>query len=157
MRVRKGPARQHAHISLTDGFRNTMTSSAYMETRCCSPDLARGASSPAVDTHSNRHCKGSMHRMNSMGERGLPCLRPWQLYIVSPAMPLTAILVVDVANKPHIQASHFGPKPSADNTPPKTATARCHRLWICLVCNLRAVPCTSMKLSWSVRPRTKAL
>jgi hypothetical protein len=64
----------------------------------------------------NSRCKVSMARINNMGERGLPCLRPLKCLYQLPRDPFKRIEVEDDDSKEEIQPLHLTPKPKCSST-----------------------------------------
>jgi hypothetical protein len=59
-------------ISSFIGLTNIAASSAYMLMRILANRVLIGDSSPSLEAISSKRCRGSMARMNNIGERGSP-------------------------------------------------------------------------------------
>ena len=92
------------------GLMNSTTSSSNIDTLCWKPVRESGASSPFLAAKSIVLCSGSMMSMESIGDKGPPCLMPLQMKISFPGHPFTIALVEEFARRPQIQAIHFAPE-----------------------------------------------
>lgn len=92
------------HKSEATGQRNKTTSSAYKKTRWWILRVASGCSSPSLLAFSNKQFRMFITGINSMGNRGSPCLRPRQWYRTTLEIPLRSTRVEEERSNPLIKS-----------------------------------------------------
>jgi hypothetical protein len=98
------------------GLMNKAASSAHMLVLSLATLLLMGVSALFAVARSNNCCKGSMARINNMGERGSPCLRPLKCLYHLPRDPFKRIEVEDDESKEEIHPLHLTPNLKCSST-----------------------------------------
>lgn len=97
--------------SFCDGAMKRATSSAYKEHRNLACLWGRLVITKDSSAFFMICCKGSITRINNVGDRGSPCLSPHAWLMCSPRIPLSNTLEDEVPRRLEIQFPHFWPNP----------------------------------------------
>jgi len=128
---------------------------------------ARGCNKPIKVGKLTIEFSTSITRINNIGDRGSPCLRPRWWKIMSPGFPFTKICVEEVDKIKQMRSHHRWPNPtlriiSRRNDQQTESNAlemsNLRRIWASFfLCKDFTICCTNIKLSCILLPRTKAL